>query len=159
MADDYVLDTNVIMHAYDPRQGCRAAARAVLNHVLGDRKGLCVDAPAGGGVRDGFIWAEYEDRGLLRPSSLAHQFFLAAIKAGLVRPTEYSRHAAFRELHKCLGDKTDRRFIQTAAATLGQHLVSDDSVFFPRRRESARRLNGICSATGVRITKEADTLP
>jgi predicted nucleic acid-binding protein len=158
MSADYVLDTNVIMHAYDPRQPCRNAAKRILAHVLAEERPIRVDAPMGGRPSEGYIWAEYEARGLLKPTHLAYQFFLAAIKSKLVATAVYSRDPAFRNLHKCLRDKTDRRFIQTAAAATARHLVSDDKAFHPVRSEQSRRLAAICTRTLVRITREGDAL-
>jgi hypothetical protein len=151
---DVVVDTNVLMHASDPRERLCPAARQFAEKILGTDVKICVD--------EGFDTDPAKNRSLIgheylthiRFGSFAYGFILKL--AGQRRISPLSRHVdprAKKLILQRLRKPVDRIFVSVTINSLEAILVSHDFEDFSaeKRVEFRRELD-------VHIITAADAL-
>jgi hypothetical protein len=127
MLADLVIDTNVLMHADDPRQAHQAEAQALLQDLLAGRTVLCVD--------DGFDTNESKNRSLiggeyferLTAAHTATAIIAQLFGNGAVHFVSRSvAQAVKKSIEQSVRKKRDRTFLAVAHNSDGQVLCSHD---------------------------------
>ncbi len=152
MLDDLVIDTNVLLHADDPRQKHQADAYALLQKILSGGPDLCVD--------DGFdidparnqslIGGEYLER--LAGASTGSQFLAHLFSTDRIRfvPRKVPR-AVKQSIEQCVRNKRDRTFLAVAHNAVEHVLCSQDFVDM-----SAKKRKHLGAVARVAVLQVAD---
>jgi hypothetical protein len=150
--NDVVVDTNVLMHADDPRQSHQEDAQALLKGLNLGLVSLCVD--------EGFNVDEAQNKSLIGGEyfeRLSHTHTAMAVLAhlfstgGIVFVSRAVPRATRNAIQQCVRNKRDRTFLCVAHNSADQVLCSEDLIDMQRRkRQSLRR------STGVEILGVAD---
>jgi hypothetical protein len=145
MLEDITLDTNVLMHADDPRQSRRPASQALLRNVLDSTCLLCLD--------EGFDLSPSRNRSLIAAEYLQNLrvgglgYALVATLAASNRVRELPRSVpggSGNIIRRLIIDRTDRKFLAVAYGSDSRTMYSHDFTHFPKRvRVSAAKELGV----------------
>lgn len=154
MLQDIVIDTNVLMHADDPRQKLQAVTAKLLDAIRTSQTKLCVDnlASLNSGKNRSQIMAEYLQH--LAAQSVGRQFI--AYIAGNGRLVERSKSVngtIGNFINQKVTDKTDRVFVKVALNSDEKVLACHDFNDIPR---AARK--EIRKALAVRVSDAKEIL-
>jgi len=152
---DVVVDTNVLLHADDPRQSHQADAQLVLTRLLKGDASLCVD--------EGFDLDESRNSSLIGAEYLSHltathtatPVIAHLMASGRVTflPKKTSR-AVKQCVDQCVKKPRDRTFLLIAHNSDDQVLCSHDfEDMQPRKRKH------LLAAIDVRILESAQVAP
>jgi hypothetical protein len=127
LLDDVVIDTNVLLHADDPRQPHQADAYALLQELVASGTALCVDE--GFDVDESrnasLIGGEYFQRLTATNTAtavLAHMFASGRVKLVKRRLPDGARKA----INQCVRTKRDRTFLAVTRNSADRVLCSHD---------------------------------
>ena len=133
MLDDVVIDTNVLQHACDPRQGHRSACLRLIDLMRVRNTLLCVDA-ASNPQRplEGFIMTEYQEN--LAPGTPGRELlvFLLANSRVIPRSRQVPRVVA-KQLEQLVHNKKDQKFVAVSYNSAEHVLASHDFRHFSSR--------------------------
>jgi len=126
MADDIVVDTNVFMHADNPKSGRQDSARNLLNQI--DQNSIPI------GIDDAQkIFGEYLE--YLAASSLGRNYLTKWFSQGAyVLISAKVPPSDARWIGKNISDTLDKVFLKVATNSQEQDFVSHDFDDFPKRK-------------------------
>lgn len=152
MLADVVVDTNVLLHADDPRQPYRFESQGLLDDLLAGKTLLCID--------EGFDIDESKNRSLiggeyferLTITHAATAVLAELFATGQVRLVSRSVQQRVKKgIEQCVRNKRDRTFIAVAHNSEGKVLCSHD---FEDLQRAKRKL--LRARTGVEVLGAAE---
>jgi hypothetical protein len=155
MLADIAIDTNVLMHADDPRQNeMQIAAIQLISGVLESRTALCVDEGAFLGARNrSHIVSEYQKH--LSPTGLGFYFVVQMTTDGRLKQLSRSVGASVsRTIRANVPPGCDRTFVRVTYNAVEKVFTSHDFTDFPAKVRKILR-DELC----VRVMDAASTLP
>jgi predicted nucleic acid-binding protein len=125
MIDDVVIDTNVFMHASDPRQEHQGACLRLIELMTQCQTDLCVDVGSNS-LRplEGFIMTEYLER--LAPGTVGRELVTTLLAAARVVATSRAVPRAVAKRIEAVRNTRDRKFVAVAFNSNDQVLASQD---------------------------------
>ncbi|MGQ3001320.1 MAG: hypothetical protein ACT6UH_00800 [Hydrogenophaga sp.] len=141
LLSDITIDTNVLMHACNPKEARCIDALNFLNALIAASTKLAVDQgfSLDSSKNSSKIGHEYLAR--LSPQSFAAQVVATMAASKRISLIEVNFSAADkRKLNQILSNKRDRTFVLVCAASEGKSFVSHDFGDFPEKKR--RELQG-----------------
>jgi predicted nucleic acid-binding protein len=137
---DVTVDTNVLMHAADPREALREDAKTFLDRVKASDAKLCVD--------EGFSPIEANNRSQIGSEYLS-KLPVGSIGHGLIAELAKFGRLAFisrsvpqgiaSKINQAVKDKSDRVFARVAHNSTDKTLVSHDFAAFSKSTRKTSR--------------------
>lgn len=127
MLTDVVIDTNVLMHADDPRQAHQADALGLLEDMLKGTTALCVDTgfDMESSKNTSRIGHEYLER--LSASSTGYYVLTHLASSDRLRPVSAKAPQAVKKcIEQCVRNARDRTFLAVAHNSTDRTLCSHD---------------------------------
>jgi hypothetical protein len=132
MLDDVVIDTNVLMHACDPRQAHQGQCLRLIELMRDGNALLLVDEGTNPQKPlEGFVMSEYTAR--LAPGTPGQELLILLLSSSRVSgvPRHVPRPVA-KELER-IPNTRDRKFVAVAWNSVDHVLASQDFTDFPRK--------------------------
>ena len=145
MLSDLVIDTNVLVHADDERQGHQDDVIGLLDDLVRGDAALCLDSgfDVDESKNRSLIGAEYLER--LTYASTGMQVVAHLFSTGRVSVVSKSVPKGIKSaIEQCVRNKRDRTFISVAHNSDGQTLCSHDFVDMqPKKRKHLKSKVGV----------------
>lgn len=161
MLKDIVIDTNVLMHATNPKSGRQQQSVGLLRAMLDSDTALCLDTVFSGQLaqpESSLIWQEYSDN-LGAPGFSSEFLTKMATGRRIVHVSRTVERSAQKWISRQIVNSRDRTFVRVALNSIERVLVSHDYQDFPTKVRSACLLRlgvEVLEAEGATVRVDSD---